>query len=171
MILTGDHAPDDLSSKLDSAVFPGTQGGPLMHIIAAKAVGFKEALEDEFVEYSEQIVKNSKALANRIKYHGYKLVTQGTSNHCALLDFRGMDLTGKMAEEKLESEGITANKNLVPYDMESPFVTSGLRVGTPAMTTRGFKEAEFETVADMIANVLMGGTIDVEPLCKKYPLI
>lgn len=170
MILTGDPATDELASKLDSAVFPGTQGGPLMHVIAAKAAGFKEALQDSFKEYSRQVVQNAKALSRQLQSHGYDVVTGGTDNHTVLVDFRDSDLTGKEAEELLEAQGITANKNMVPYDDESPFVTSGLRLGTPAMTTRGFGEKEFMEVADMISEVLDEGQADVSHLCESHPM-
>lgn len=170
MILTGDPVTEELASKLDSAVFPGTQGGPLMHVIAAKAAGFKEALEPSFKEYSRQIVQNAQALAQRLKTHGYEIVTGGTDNHTVLMDFRGVGITGKEAEERLERQGITANKNMVPYDDESPFVTSGLRLGTPAMTTRGYEEEEFGLVADMIDRVLSGEAIDTDPLIEDYPM-
>lgn len=170
MILTGNQASENLSSKLDSAVFPGVQGGPLMHLIAAKAIGFKEALDPDFEKYSNQVVKNSKALSQRLKYHGFNLVTGGTENHLLVIDFTKSELNGKVAEEKLENQGITANKNMVPYDDKSPFVTSGLRLGTPAMTTRGFEEKEFIKVADMIAKVLRGEKVNVSSLCENYPL-
>lgn len=170
MILTGDPADEELASKLDSAVFPGVQGGPLMHVIAGKAAGFKEALKPDFKEYSKQIVKNAKALSSKLQSRGYSVVTGGTDNHTVLIGFRESDLTGKQAEEMLETEGITANKNMVPYDDESPFVTSGLRLGTPAMTTRGFREREFRKVGDMIGDVLSGGSADVSSLCEDYPM-
>ena len=170
MILTGDPASEELASDLDSAVFPGTQGGPLMHIIAAKAAGFKEALKPSFKDYSRQVVANAEALARRLKTHGYDVVTGGTDNHTVLVDFRNDDLTGKQAEERLEERGITANKNMVPYDEESPFVTSGLRLGTPAMTTRGYEESEFRLVADMISRGLEKKSIDTAPLTENYPM-
>ena len=170
MVLTGDPADEELASKLNSAVFPGVQGGPLMHVIAGKAAGFKEAMEPSFQEYSKQIVKNAKALSSKLQSLGYRVVTGGTDNHTVLIDFRESDLTGKQAEEMLEAEGITANKNMVPYDDESPFVTSGLRLGTPAMTTRGFREREFREVGDMIGNVLSGGSADVSSLCEDHPM-
>jgi glycine hydroxymethyltransferase len=170
MILAGDPATEDLCSKLDSAVFPGTQGGPLMHVIAAKAVGFKEALENSFQDYSEQVVRNAKVLSDKLQSEGYEVVTGGTDNHTVLVDFRESDLTGKRAEELLEAQKITANKNMVPYDEKNPFITSGLRLGTPAMTTRGFGEEEFETVGEMISEVLGGGAADVSELCEKHPM-
>jgi glycine hydroxymethyltransferase len=170
MVLTGDPADEELASKLDSAVFPGVQGGPLMHVIAGKAAGFKEALEPSFRKYSKQIVKNAKALSSELQSRGYSVVTGGTDNHTVLVDFRNSDLTGKKAEEMLEAQGITANKNMVPYDEESPFVTSGLRLGTPAMTTRGFREREFREVGGMIGDVLSGGSADVSSLCEDYPM-
>jgi len=127
---------------LDSAIFPGTQGGPLMHVIAAKAVAFGEALKPEFAEYQKQVRKNAKTLAEEFLRRGYELVSGGTDNHLILVDLRSKGLNGKIAEESLDHAGITVNKNMVPFDTESPFVTSGIRIGTPAMTTRGFGEAD-----------------------------
>jgi glycine hydroxymethyltransferase len=168
-----------MSELLDSAVFPGTQGGPLMHVIAAKAVAFKEALQSSFAEYSQQVVDNAQALGAELKERGYHLVSGGTDNHLVLIDLRNKGLTGKEAEQALEAAGITANKNMVPFDDKSPFVTSGLRLGTPAMTTRGFGEDEFVRVAEMIDRVLQDPTDEdtqaaveheVQSLCDRFPL-
>jgi glycine hydroxymethyltransferase len=151
MILANDEA---IGKKLNSAVFPGMQGGPLMHIIAGKAVAFHEALQPEFKVYCAQVVKNAKALAETLESRGYKIVTGGTDNHLMLVDLRSKGLTGKSAEIALGKANITCNKNGVPFDPEKPFVTSGIRLGTPAGTTRGFGEAEFVEVGNMIAAVL-----------------
>ena len=151
MILANDEA---IGKKLNSAVFPGMQGGPLMHIIAGKAVAFHEALQPEFKVYCAQVVKNAKALAETLESRGYKIVTGGTDNHLMLVDLRSKGLTGKNAEIALGKANITCNKNGVPFDPEKPFVTSGIRLGTPAGTTRGFGEAEFVEVGNMIAAVL-----------------
>ncbi len=168
-----------MSELLDSAVFPGTQGGPLMHVIAAKAVAFGEALKPEFKAYAEQIVRNAKAMAEAFLERGYHLVSGGTDNHLVLIDLRNKGLTGKEAETLLGEAGITVNKNMVPYDDKSPFVTSGIRIGTPAMTTRGFKEEEFRQVVDWIDQVLMHPSDEalrrrirqeVEALCRQFPL-
>ena len=163
----------------DSAVFPGTQGGPLMHVIAAKAVAFGEALEDGFKAYQTQTQKNAKALANKFMDLGYDLVSDGTDNHLILIDLRNKGLNGKIAEEALGKAAITVNKNMVPFDTESPFVTSGIRIGSPAMTTRGLKEAEFEQIAVLIDKVLQKPEDEdnhkkveqeVRDLCDKFPL-
>ncbi|MES2214691.1 MAG: serine hydroxymethyltransferase [Pseudomonadota bacterium] len=146
----------EIGKKLNSAVFPGLQGGPLMHIIAAKAVAFGEALRPEFTDYIEQVLKNSKALSKRLADHGYHSLTNGSDNHLLLLDLRSHNITGKAATDSLDRAGITCNKNSVPFDTTSPFITSGIRIGTPACTTRGFKEKEFEKVADMMAEILNG---------------
>ncbi|MEM6383770.1 MAG: serine hydroxymethyltransferase [Pseudomonadota bacterium] len=151
MILTDDEA---IAKKINSAVFPGLQGGPLMHVIAAKAVAFGEALRPEFKLYAKNIVENSKALAETLKGHGYDIVSGGTDNHIVLVDLRPKSLTGKVSEKALERAGITCNKNGVPFDPQKPFVTSGVRLGSPACTTRGFGVAEFQQVGDMIAEVL-----------------
>ena len=145
-----------MSQLLDSAVFPGVQGGPLEHVIAAKAVAFGEALQPEFKDYQKQVVKNAKALADALLKRGYKIVSGGTDNHCILVDLRTKfpDLTGKVAEKVLVDADITANKNMVPFDSRSPFQTSGIRLGTPAITTRGVKEDSMEVIADMIDRVL-----------------
>ncbi|MEE3327732.1 MAG: serine hydroxymethyltransferase [Myxococcota bacterium] len=169
----------DLAKKIDSAIFPGLQGGPLMHVIAGKAVAFKEALSPEFKEYSQQIVKNAQALAGAVEDRGYKIVSGGTDNHLFLLSLVDSDTTGKAAQISLDRAGITANKNMVPFDPRKPMVTSGLRVGTPAVTTRGMKEAEMEAIAEFIHRVLQNpGDVeeidrvkaDVEILCRKFPL-
>ncbi len=168
-----------ISELLDSAVFPGTQGGPLMHVIAAKAVAFGEALKDDFTTYAHQILANAQAMAEAFRARGYDLVSGGTDNHLILIDLRNKGLTGKVAEEALDAAGITANKNMVPFDTESPFVTSGLRLGTPAMTTRGFGPDEFETVVALIDRVLQQPAddatrasvrADVRALCDRFPL-
>jgi glycine hydroxymethyltransferase len=168
-----------MSELLDSAVFPGTQGGPLMHVIAAKAVAFKEALQPSFAEYAQQIVDNAKAMAAALRERGYDLVSGGTDNHLVLIDLRNKGLTGKEAEQALEAAGITANKNMVPFDDKSPFVTSGLRLGTPAMTTRGFGPDEFAHVAELIDRVLQDPDNEdtraevereVQALCDQFPL-
>ena len=142
------------SELFDSSVFPGMQGGPLMHVIAAKAVAFGEALEDSFTTYSKQVVSNSKAMAAAFVEKGYDVVSGGTDNHLVLIDLRNKGITGKDAEIVLGSADITVNKNMVPYDTESPFVTSGIRIGTPAMTTRGLKEDDFRDIVDLIDRVL-----------------
>jgi len=142
------------AKKIDSAVFPGTQGGPLMHVIAAKAVAFGEALKPEFADYQKQILANAKALADALMEHGWKLVSGGTDNHLMLMDLRGTGITGKAAEEALDSVGITVNKNTVPFDPEKPFITSGVRIGTPAVTTRGMKEPQMRVIASLIDGTL-----------------
>ncbi|MBH38321.1 serine hydroxymethyltransferase, partial [bacterium] len=136
------------------AVFPGIQGGPLMHVIAAKAVAFKEALDDSFKVYQEQIVANAKVVSQILVEKGFRIVSGGTSNHLVLVDLRQKSLTGKQAEGLLEDVGITLNKNAIPYDPESPFVTSGVRIGTPSVTSRGMKEKEMSRIAHMISDVL-----------------
>ena len=169
----------NMSELFDSSVFPGIQGGPLMHVIASKAVAFGEALKPEFKTYSEQVVKNAKAMASRFMEKGYNLVSGGTDNHLMLIDLRNKDVSGKAAEAALGKAEITVNKNMVPFDDKSPFVTSGIRIGTPAMTTRGFKEADFELVVDLIDRVLTdpGNASEIEKvkeevhaLCKLHPL-
>lgn len=142
------------AKKIDSAIFPGIQGGPLMHIIAAKAAAFKEALEPEFKLYQRQVVKNAQTLANALKERGFRLVSGGTDNHLMLVNLSGTGVTGKQLEKALDSVGITVNKNAVPFDTEKPTVTSGIRLGTPAMTTRGMKEPEMEMIAGFIDGVL-----------------
>lgn len=166
------------SEVLDSAVFPGTQGGPLMHVIAAKAVAFGEALQDDFKVYQKKIQENALALANKFKEMDYDLVSDGTDNHLILVDLRNKGLTGKEAEEALEKANITLNKNMVPFDDQSPFVTSGIRIGSPAMTTRGFGTEEFEYVAELIDKVLQDRDEavykevknEVKELCDRFPL-
>ncbi|MDZ7373185.1 MAG: serine hydroxymethyltransferase [candidate division KSB1 bacterium] len=143
-----------ISELIDANVFPGVQGGPLMHVIAAKAVAFKEALAPEFREYSRQVIRNAQTLARRLMDYGYHIVSGGTDNHLMLVDLRNKGLTGRDAEKALEKAGITVNKNMVPFDEQSPFVTSGIRIGTPAVTTRGMKEPQMELIADLIHEVL-----------------
>jgi len=164
------------AKMIDKAIFPGIQGGPLMHVIAAKAVSFKEALEDEFKEYQKQVLKNAKALAEALKSKGFKLVSDGTDNHLMLVDLRNKGLTGKKAEALLDEVGITTNKNTIPFDPESPFVTSGLRIGTPAVTTRGMKEADMEKIAEIISLALEQSKEKedikkmTENVCSRFPL-
>jgi len=153
IILTNDEA---LAKKMNSAVFPGLQGGPLVHVIAAKAVAFAEALRPEFKAYAHQIVANAKALAESLADAGVGVVSGGTDNHLMLIDLRSRGTTGKAAEKALDRAYITCNKNAVPFDTASPFVTSGLRLGTPAGTTRGFREAEFREIGTLIAEVVEG---------------
>jgi glycine hydroxymethyltransferase len=153
LILTNDEA---IARKINSAVFPGLQGGPLMHVIAAKAVAFGEALRPEFKNYAAQIVANARAMANRLQAKGFDIVSGGTDNHLMLVDLRPKNLNGKRSEAALGRAHITCNKNGIPFDPEKPFVTSGIRLGTPAGTTRGFREAEFELIADLIAETLDG---------------
>ncbi len=166
-----------LAKQIDKAVFPGTQGGPLMHIIAGKAVAFGEALTDEFKEYQKKIVANAKVLADALIKRGFNLVAGGTDNHLILLDLRGTGLTGKELEKRLDEVHITANKNAVPNDPESPFVTSGVRVGTPAVTSRGFGAEEMEKIAGFIADVAFDYENsrervcnEVVALCEKFPI-
>ncbi len=151
MILTND---EEIAKKVNKAVFPGIQGGPLMHVIAAKAVAFGEALKPEFKAYSAQVVKNAQALAASLQAEGYKIVSGGTDSHVMLVDLRGKPYNGKQADKSMDRAGLTCNKNTVPNDPEGPFTTSGIRLGTPAPTTRGFGEAEFTEVGKMIATVL-----------------
>ncbi len=162
---------------IDKAVFPGIQGGPLMHIIAAKAVAFKEALSPEFKEYQAQIVKNAAAMADEFSKRGVKMVSGGTDNHLILLDLSDTDLTGKALTALLDEVRITVNKNAIPFDKQKPFVTSGIRVGTPAITTRGMKEKESHIIAGLIADIIEkkeqafeSVTKEVEKLCKAFPL-
>lgn len=147
-----------LSSLLDSGVFPGTQGGPLEHIIAAKAVAFGEALQPSFADYGRQVMANAKAMSNAFSQRGYSIVSGGTDNHCMLIDLRSKNLSGKDAENALVKADITVNKNMVPFDDKSPMVTSGIRIGTPAITTRGLKEHDMEQVVEWIDEVLMNST-------------
>ncbi|HOO41136.1 MAG TPA: serine hydroxymethyltransferase [Syntrophales bacterium] len=170
---------EDYAKTLGSRVFPGTQGGPLMHVIAAKAVAFKEALTEEFRQYQAQIIKNAKALAEELKNQGFRLVSGGTDNHLMLVDLTDKDVTGKEAQEVLDLTGITVNKNGIPFDTKGPMVTSGIRIGTPAVTTRGMKEPEMKQIAGLIAQVLLNrgdeGKISearegVKTLCERFPL-
>ncbi|MFW5885481.1 MAG: serine hydroxymethyltransferase [Halanaerobium sp.] len=142
------------AKDIDKAIFPGIQGGPLMHIIAAKAVSFKEALTDEFMEYQQQIIDNAHTLAEELKSYGMRLVSGGTDNHMMLVDLNNMEITGKAAEEALDKVGITVNKNTIPFETKSPFVTSGVRIGTPAVTTRGMKEKDMKKIAEFIFEAL-----------------
>ncbi|BAI79979.1 glycine hydroxymethyltransferase [Deferribacter desulfuricans SSM1] len=170
---------EEYAKKVNSMIFPGTQGGPLMHVIAAKAVALKEAMTDEFKEYQKQIVKNAKALADTLKDKGFRLVSNGTDNHLMLVDLTDKDITGKDAEESLGKANITVNKNTIPFETRSPFITSGIRIGTPAVTTRGMKEDAMEDIGNYIAEVLYNinnesviNTVKekVIKLCNKYPL-
>lgn len=170
---------EELAKDLDRVVFPGIQGGPLMHVIAAKAVCLAEALKPEFKDYQKQIVANAAALAARLAENGLRIVSGGTDTHLMLVDLRPFGLTGKVAEKRLEEAGITVNKNTIPFDPEKPFVTSGIRIGTPALTTRGMKEPEMEAIGDMIAQVLKDIENDavvaevrerVRELCERFPL-
>ena len=144
-----------MSSLLDLAVFPGTQGGPLEHVIAAKAVAFGEILNEDFKAYGKQVINNAQAMAKAFVSRGYNLISNGTDNHLMLIDLRNKNLTGKKAQETLDKAHITLNKNAVPFDDKSPFVTSGIRIGVPAVTTRGMLEAHMETIVEMIDKVLM----------------
>jgi glycine hydroxymethyltransferase len=176
LIMTND---EELGKKLDKAVFPGTQGGPLEHVIAAKAVAFGEALKPAFKTYSGQVIANAQALASQLTQRGFKIVSGGTDNHLMLLDLRSIGMTGKVADQLVSQVHITANKNTVPFDPESPFVTSGLRLGSPAMTTRGLKEADFQEIGDIIADLLLNPDDPdmkkaclqrVTDLCQRFPL-
>jgi len=169
----------EFAQKIDKAIFPGIQGGPLMHVIAAKAVAFGEALRPEFKEYQQQIIVNAKALAQGFQSRGFRLVSGGTDNHLLLLDMRSKGLTGKVAEKILDDVGITVNKNTIPYDPESPFVTSGIRIGTPAVTARGMKEPEMDKIAQAIDIALTAGDDRakikdakeiVAEVCSRFPL-
>ena len=170
---------EEYAKAIDKAVFPGVQGGPLMHVIAAKAVALGEALQPEFKEYAEQVIKNAKVLAAELMAKGLTIVSGGTDTHVMLVDVRNTGLTGKEAEHLLDEIGITANKNTIPFDPASPFVTSGVRLGTPALTTRGLKEDDMKEIADIIATVLQNpedtakhqdAAKRVAALCEKYPL-
>lgn len=169
---------EEFARKIDKQIFPGIQGGPLMHVIAAKAVAFKEALTDDFKAYQEQIVRNAKVLAEELLNLGYDLVSQGTDNHLLLVDLTRKGLTGKEAEEALERAGITVNKNTIPFETRSPFVTSGIRIGTPAVTTRGMKEEEMRIIASFIHRAIEGRRDErvlssireeVRELCSRFP--
>ena len=168
---------EELAQKIDKAVFPGVQGGPLMHIIAAKAVALGEAMTDEFKEYQRQIVKNAAALANALQEENFRIVSGGTDNHLMLIDLRPFDITGKEFEKRLDEVHITVNKNTIPNDPQSPFITSGIRVGTPAVTTRGFKEAEMlkiakwmKLVATDFDNCKEKVSEEVMELCRQFPI-
>ena len=170
---------EEFAKAVNKKIFPGIQGGPLMHVIAAKAVAFKEALSPDFVDYQKQVVANAKALAEHLKTNGFKIVSGGTDTHLMLVNLTPKDITGKQAEEALDQAGITVNKNTVPFETRSPFVTSGIRIGTPALTTRGMKEPEMKIIGDMIVSVL--GRLEdkdyieqtrlkVRELCEQFPL-
>lgn len=168
---------EELAKQIDKAVFPGTQGGPLMHIIAAKAVALGEALTDEFKAYQQQIVKNASTLAEALKKNGIELVSNGTDNHLMLLKLTNFGISGKELEHRLDEVHITANKNTIPNDPNSPFVTSGLRIGTPAVTARGFKEKEMLLIADWIKDIITDFdtnkeriSTEVQALCKQFPI-
>lgn len=172
-------AKEEFGKKLNSKIFPGIQGGPLVHVIAAKAVSFKEAMTDAFKEYQKQVVLNAKTLAAKLMGHGFRLVSDGTDNHLLLVDLSNKNLTGKDAEEALEDSGITVNKNAVPFDTQSRFVTGGIRIGTPAVTTRGLKEKEMEQIADWINLVISNKNdrevhaktrLEVRMLCERFPI-
>lgn len=176
LILTRDA---ELGKKLDKSVFPGSQGGPLEHVIAAKAVAFGEALQPEFKTYSGQVIANAQAMAAQLQQRGLKIVSGGTENHLMLVDLRSANMTGKVADQLMSDINITTNKNTVPFDPESPFVTSGLRLGSPAMTTRGLGSAEFVEIADIIADRLLSPQDEavaqtcrqrVAALCERFPL-
>lgn len=174
LIMTND---EEIAKKIDKTVFPMTQGGPLMHIIAGKAVAFKEALSDEFKKYQRQIVRNAKAMANRLMERGVKLVSGGTDNHLMLLNLVGSGVTGKQLETWLDEAHITVNKNSIPNDPQKPSITSGVRIGTPAVTTRGMKEEDMIEIANMIVDVIEQGESAIEyvkkkviALCDKYPI-
>jgi glycine hydroxymethyltransferase len=172
-------ARTDYSAKLNREIFPGIQGGPLMHVIAAKAVAFKEALGESFAAYQQDIVKNAKVLANCLMNNGIKLVSDGTDNHMMIIDLRDLNITGKDAEDILGRAGITVNKNSIPFEKLSPSVTSGIRIGTPAITTRGMKAPEMQTIAELIIDVLknhknddliMKARAKVHELCETFSL-
>jgi glycine hydroxymethyltransferase len=167
------------AKKIDSSIFPGNQGGPLMHVIAGKAVAFREALRPEFRTYQENIIENAAALAQALMEAGFRLVSGGTDNHLMLIDFRDTEITGKKAQESLDLARITTNRNTVPFDPRSPFVTSGVRIGTPAVTTRGMGQAEMREIAAFIARGLASPddaaslaavARDVEALCRRFPI-
>jgi glycine hydroxymethyltransferase len=169
----------DLGKKFDKAIFPGSQGGPLEHVIAAKAVAFGEALKPEIKTYSSQVIANAQALAAQLQTRGFKVVSDGTDNHLVLVDLRSIGMTGKQADALVSMVNITANKNTVPFDPESPFVTSGLRLGSPAMTTRGLAVEEFKEIANIIADRLLSPEDSVVEtdcrnrvavLCERFPL-
>ncbi len=171
-------AKEKFGKALDSNIFPGIQGGPLVHVIAAKAVAFKEAMTGEFIEYQQQVVKNADVLASRLHAHGFRVVSGGTDNHLMLIDLNSKDITGKEAEHLLEDAGLTVNKNAIPFDTQSRFVTGGIRIGTPAVTTRGLKEPEMVMIADWINRAISHrdpsvlGEIrqEVRTLCERLPI-
>jgi glycine hydroxymethyltransferase len=178
-IVTPKGEPRSMTSLLDSAVFPGTQGGPLEHIIAAKAIAFGEALTDDYMKYIIQVVKNAKAMAASFTEKGYKIISGGTDNHLMLIDLRNKNITGKEAENSLVKADITINKNMVPFDDKSPFITSGMRIGTAAITSRGLKEAQMKKIVNLIDKVLMKREdekviakvkAEVNEMMEKYPL-
>ena len=169
----------EFGKQFNKAIFPGIQGGPLMHVVAAKAVAFKEALSDEFKVYQQQVLDNTKALADELVKKGFRIVSGGTDNHLMLVDLRSKNITGKEAQFLLDEIGITANRNTIPFEPLSPFVTSGIRLGTPALTTRGLKEEDIREVADIIADVIENredsavieaAKAKVQAICKKFPL-
>jgi glycine hydroxymethyltransferase len=172
-------AKKEYGKSLNSKIFPGIQGGPLMHVIAAKAVSFKEAMSQEFVVYQQQVVKNSQALAAALIHYGFRLVSGGSDNHLILVDLTNKDITGKQAEEILESAGLTVNKNAVPFDTESRFVTGGIRIGTPAVTSRGLKEHEMRQIAQWMNRAILNHRdeqeirkirSEVRELCERFPI-
>jgi glycine hydroxymethyltransferase len=172
-------AREEYGKSLNSKIFPGIQGGPLMHVIAAKAVSFNEAMSRDFVLYQQQVVKNSQVLADALLRHGFRLVSGGSDNHLLLVDLANKEITGKKAEEVLESAGLTVNKNAVPFDTESRFVTGGIRIGTPAVTSRGLQEEEMEQIAGWINRVIVNRTdteeigrirSEVRQMCEKFPI-
>jgi len=169
----------DYAKAIDKAVFPGIQGGPLVHVIAAKAVAFQEALSEDFKEYQQKVIKNAKTLAEALKKKGFKLVSDGTDNHLMLVDLTNFNITGKEAEEALDKAGITVNKNTIPFDTKPPTVTSGMRIGTPSVTTRGMGEQEMEEIAEIIERVIKNISNEsvikdmkkkVQLLCKRFPI-
>jgi len=172
-------AKEEFGKSLNSNIFPGIQGGPLMHVIAAKAVSFKEAMSEDFGLYQEQVVANSRTLGAELTCMGYKLVSGGSDNHLLLVDLNNKDITGKDAEEVLESAGLTVNKNAIPFDIQSRFVTGGIRIGTPAVTSRGLKESEMKQIADWVNRVILNRRdeheikkirSEVRELCERFPI-
>jgi glycine hydroxymethyltransferase len=172
-------AKEEFGKSLNSNIFPGIQGGPLMHVIVAKAVSFQEAMSEEFVLYQQQVVRNSQALGAALMNHGYKLVSGGSDNHLLLVDMINKEITGKDAEEILESAGLTVNKNAIPFDTQSRFVTGGIRIGTPAVTSRGLKESEMKQVADWMNQAILNNSdeqeisrirSEVRELCDRFPI-
>lgn len=166
---------EEFAKQIDKAIFPGIQGGPLMHIIAAKAVAFQEALQPEFKEYQKRVIENANSLAKSLQDNGFRIVSEGTDNHLMMIDLREIGLTGKEAEKMLDDAGVTVNKNTIPFDPESPFVTSGIRIGTPAITTRGMGTAEMQEIAEIFKIILVDKDIDqaskkVLELTAKFPL-